>query len=174
MSEFGKSYGYEFEHEATYDKFCLVNDAVYIAREGGKWEAVGAQFQHPYVYKTLFTKEPLVFQDYCETKSVTQGSIYIDTEYDRPMATVSVDAMRHVGRTGRFVPVKPEYGGGVLYRVKDGKSYAVTGTKGYIWIEAAVAEQDGVDVVDTNYHEHLTDEAVKTINKFGKFEELFT
>lgn len=174
VSEFGKSYGYEFEHEATYDKFCLVNDAVYIAREGDKWEAVGAQFQHPYVYKTLFTKEPLVFQDYCETKSVTQGSIYIDTEYDRPMATVSVDAMRHVGRTGRFVPVKPEYGGGVLYRVKDGKSYAVTGTKGYIWIEAAVAEQDGVDVVDTNYHNHLTDEAVRTINKFGKFEELFT
>lgn len=173
VSEFGKSYGYEFEHEATYDKFCLVNDAVYIAREGDKWEAVGAQFQHPYVYKTLFTKEPLVFQDYCETKSVTQGSIYIDTEYDRPMATVSVDAMRHVGRTGRFVPVKPEYGGGVLYRVKDGKSYAVTGTKGYIWIEAAVAEQDGVSVVDTNYHEHLTDEAVRTINKFGKFEELF-
>jgi DNA polymerase elongation subunit (family B) len=28
---FGAKYGYEFEHEATYDKFCLVNDAVYVA-----------------------------------------------------------------------------------------------------------------------------------------------
>jgi hypothetical protein len=29
--EFGRQYGYEFEHEATYDRFCLVNDAVYVA-----------------------------------------------------------------------------------------------------------------------------------------------
>ena len=27
-----KKYGYTFEHEATYDKICLVNDAVYIAK----------------------------------------------------------------------------------------------------------------------------------------------
>jgi DNA polymerase elongation subunit (family B) len=31
---FGAKYGYTFEHEATYDKFCLVNDAVYIAHVG--------------------------------------------------------------------------------------------------------------------------------------------
>ena len=31
----GSLYGYSFEHETTYDKFCLVNDAVYIARKGG-------------------------------------------------------------------------------------------------------------------------------------------
>src|SRR5690606_19124050 len=30
--EFGKRYGYDFEHEATYDKFCLVNESVYIAK----------------------------------------------------------------------------------------------------------------------------------------------
>ena len=32
--EHGKRYGYDFEHETTYDNFCLVNDAVYIARKG--------------------------------------------------------------------------------------------------------------------------------------------
>jgi hypothetical protein len=30
----GKRYGYDFEHEVTYDSLCLVNDAVYIARKG--------------------------------------------------------------------------------------------------------------------------------------------
>ena len=32
VMEYGKRYGYTFEHEATYDKMCLVNNAVYIAR----------------------------------------------------------------------------------------------------------------------------------------------
>ena len=32
VMDFGKKYGYEFEHEATYEKMCLVNDAVYIAK----------------------------------------------------------------------------------------------------------------------------------------------
>ena len=27
VTDFGKKYGYDFEHEMTYDKFCLVNDA---------------------------------------------------------------------------------------------------------------------------------------------------
>mgnify|MGYP003503038575 FL=1 len=43
--DFGKQYGYEFEHEATYDRMCLVNDAVYIAKyPDGKWTATGTQF----------------------------------------------------------------------------------------------------------------------------------
>ena len=32
MQEYGKAYGYNFEHEATYDRMCLVNNAVYIAK----------------------------------------------------------------------------------------------------------------------------------------------
>ena len=31
VKTFGSFYGYEFELEETYDKFCLVNDAVYVA-----------------------------------------------------------------------------------------------------------------------------------------------
>lgn len=82
--EFGKRYGYTFEHEATYSKFCLVNNAVYIAKykdgkKAGKWTAVGAEFDHPYVYKTLFSKEDIVFSDLCETKAVTSPSaLYLD------------------------------------------------------------------------------------------------
>lgn len=84
VMEFGKKYGYTFEHEATYDKMCLVNDAVYIAKEkDGEWTATGTQFQIPYVFKTLFSKEPINFEDMCETKSVT-SSLYLDLNEDLP------------------------------------------------------------------------------------------
>lgn len=101
VMEFGELYGYEFEHEATYDRMCLVNDAVYIAKystpefcneeygyipgdnkkKGGKWTATGTQFQIPYVFKTIFSKEPIEFKDLCETKSVT-SSLYLDMNED--------------------------------------------------------------------------------------------
>lgn len=171
VTQFGKKYGYDFEHEATYDKFCLVNDAVYVARKGDIWNAVGAQFQHPYVFKTLFSHEPIKFEDLCETKHVTQGAIYLDFEHDTPMV-LTEGRLRFVGRTGQFVPVKEGSHGAMLYRVKDDKYYAVTGTKGYLWLEADVAKALGDDVdIDMGYFENLAEEAKKTINKFGSFEE---
>ena len=79
IRDYGKLYGYSFETEAEYDRLCLVNNAVYIAYEKNEgWTAVGAQFQHPYVFKTLFTGEEITFDDLCETKSVTGGAIYLD------------------------------------------------------------------------------------------------
>lgn len=82
VMEYGKMYGYIFEHEATYDRMCLVNNAVYIAKykdgkHAGEWTATGTQFQIPYVFKKLFTHEEITFEDMCETKSVT-GALYLD------------------------------------------------------------------------------------------------
>lgn len=85
VTAYGKLYGYNFEHEANYDRMCLVNDAVYIARYSyeelnehpGEWTATGTQFQVPFVFKTLFSHEPITFADLCETKSVTTA-IYLD------------------------------------------------------------------------------------------------
>ena len=82
VMEFGKKYGYTFEHEATYEKMCLVNDAVYIAKykdgkHAGEWTATGTQFAVPYVFKTLFSKEPIIFEDLCEAKSV-KSVMYLD------------------------------------------------------------------------------------------------
>lgn len=165
IEEYGAKYGYEFENEGVYDTFCLVNDAVYIARKGDKWDAVGAQFAHPYVFKTLFSKEPIEFEDLCETKQVTQGSIYMDFETDRP--AVLSDGLHFVGRTGRFTPVKKDAGGAVLYRVKDDKSYAVTGTKGYLWLESDMAKDKGEECVDMTYFETLVDKAIKTLKEHG-------
>lgn len=115
VTEYGKLYGYNFEHEATYDRMCLVNDAVYIARYAtvekccdlyGKkyidsakdickenkkhpyaWTATGTQFQIPYVFKTLFSKENIEFEDMCETKSVT-SSLYLDMNEALPDVSV--------------------------------------------------------------------------------------
>lgn len=101
---FGKKYGYEFEHEATYDRMCLVNDAVYIAKyatkekceelygyipgdnkkKGGSWTATGTQFQVPYVFKKLFSREPIEFDDMCETKSVSKGALFLDMNETLP------------------------------------------------------------------------------------------
>jgi hypothetical protein len=166
ISEYGKKFGYEFELEANYDKFCLVNDAVYIAKEGSKWTAVGAQFQHSYVMKSLFTKEPLEFNDFCEVKNVTQGAMYLD-----PLDSENIDDMTHVGRTGSFVPVKNN--GGNLWRIKDGKKYAVTGTKGYRWVDREIAKSRNMTdslVIDTDYFEDLAKGAIDTISKFCDFE----
>jgi energy-coupling factor transporter ATP-binding protein EcfA2 len=187
VKTFGAKYGYTFDYnseEDFYNAITLVNDAVYIARrtipaklEGNndnawktKWTAVGAQFQHPYVFKMLFTGDPIEFDDLCETKQVAQGAMYIDFEHDRPM--VLTEGMQFIGRTGRFVPVKEGFGGGMLYRVKDSKPYAVSGTKGYLWLEASVAKGLAgltTEAVDMRYFENLAEEARKTIDYFGEF-----
>ena len=88
VMDYGKQYGYNFEHEATYDRMCLVNDAVYIAKykdgeHAGEWTATGTQFQVPYVFKKLFSKEQIEFEDMCETKSVT-SALYLDMNEDLP------------------------------------------------------------------------------------------
>jgi hypothetical protein len=83
VTDYGKQYGYNFEHEATYDRMCLVNNAVYVSRENGEWSATGAQFQVPYVFKKLFSKEPIEFEDMCEAKSVNTA-LYLDINENLP------------------------------------------------------------------------------------------
>ena len=168
VMDFGTQYGYEFEHEATYDRMCLVNDAVYIAKyPDGKWTATGAQFQVPYVFKKIFSKEDLVFEDLCETKSVT-SSLYLDMNEG-----LGEDEHNYIfiGKIGRFCPIKEGCGGGVLYREKDGKYYAATGTKGYRWLESEmVFELNKLDDIDEKHFIEMADTAKDTINKYGDFE----
>lgn len=180
VEDFGKKYGYTFEHEATYDRMCLVNDAVYIAKyddqgirnKGGKhaneWTATGTQFQVPYVFKNLFSKEPIEFKDMCETKTVSAGLMYLDFNEDLPEGE---HKYQFVGKAGSFCPMKPGCGGGLLLREKDGKYYAVTGTKGYRWMEAEVVQElHKEDDIDQSYYIALVDAAVETISKYGDFE----
>ena len=105
--DYGKQYGYNFEHEATYDRMCLVNDAVYIAKykdgkHAGEWTATGTQFQVPYVFKKLFSKEPIEFEDMCETKSVT-SALYLDMNEGLPdVSELEKELERIVKRAKEF------------------------------------------------------------------------
>ncbi|QBZ73603.1 DNA primase/polymerase [Streptomyces phage RosaAsantewaa] len=194
VTEFGAKYGYTFEHEGTYKKFCLVNDAVYIAKEDDHWTATGAQFKHPYVFKKLFSGENLTFSDLCETKQVkSPWAMYLD--YDKGLATPNepTAGMDFIGRTGLFVPVVND--GAELVKLKEGagKPYAVAGTKGYKWVESEMLktlrpdllermiferDEDAIegtgsiwDVVDMAYYSDLAHDAIAAIEEFGSFEE---
>lgn len=173
--EFGRKYGYDFEHEATFSKFCLVNDAVYIAKynsdhkkKPNQWTATGAQFAHPFVFKTLFSKEPIEFDDLCEDKAVTGNSaLYLDMNEDLKEGEHNY---QFVGKVGLFCPVESGTGGGLLMREKEGKYYAATGSKGYRWLEAEVVRDLGLsDQIDTTYHDSLVADAIEDISKFGDF-----
>lgn len=190
---FGKQYGYIFEHEATYDRMCLVNNAVYIAKYstpekceklygyvpgdnkkyGGKWTATGAQFQHPYVYKKLFTKEPIEFDDLCETKEVAKSAIYLDKNEDLPEGEHNYC---FVGKVGNFCPIKPGRGGAELVKEvidKEGnvKYDSVTGAKDYRWLESEmVRELNKEDDIDLSYCTKLANEAIDAISEYGDFE----
>lgn len=168
VMDFGKAYGYEFEHETTYERICLVNDAVFIAKDKKGWHATGSQFQHPYVFKTLFTHEKIEFPDLCETKTVTTA-LYLDFDSIKPMWNVE-DGIKpqFIGRAGSFCPVKDGCGGGLLLREKDGKYYAASGTKGYLWMEAEMVKTlEWQNKIDMRYFMKLADEALAQLMKYG-------
>lgn len=180
--EFAQTYGYKFVHEATFDRMCLVNNAVYIAKydefglrhKKGKyaneWTATGTQFAVPYVFKTLFSHKPIEFKDLSEVKEV-KTSIYLNMN-----EKTGEDDLRFVGRVGNFCPILPGYGGGLLVKEvtkKDGSiAYdSVTGSKGYRWLEAEVVEELELQQwVDKSYYNKMVDDAIDTINEFGDAE----
>jgi len=188
--DFAKKYGYEFEHQASYDRICLVNDAVYIAKymtaekaismygyspeectnNGGMWTATGTQFQIPYVFKKCFSKEPITFDDLCEVKEV-KTVMYLDfneslqpNEHDR----------RFIGRVGLYCPIKPGCGGAELVKEvkkKDGTiGYdAVMGTKGYRWLEADSVKGVAEKNIDEYYYQVMVNGAIDAIDRYGDY-----
>ena len=210
VMNFGKKYGYTFEHEATYERMCLVNKAVYIAKykdgkHAGEWTATGDQFAVPYIFKTLFSKEPLVFDDFCETFAVSKGDLYLDMNENLPDVSAEEKELskletkykkgelsdttfesegkrlndiiekghdlHFVGRVGQFTPIQAGCGGGILYRVNEGKNYAAPGSTGYRWLESEMVENDERDdQIDKSFYQNLADDAIKTIIAYGDYE----
>lgn len=177
--DYGKKYGYSFEIEAEYEKMCLVNNAVYIAFERDEekvgWTATGAQFAVPFVFKSLFSHEAITFADLCQTIAVQNGGeLNLDMNESLPEGEHDY---QFVGKVGQFCPVLPGIGGGQLFRVKEDKYYAASGTKGYRWLEADRVEaevngttlDDYAKVIDISYYQKLADEAIETISEFGDF-----
>lgn len=190
--DFAKRYGYTFEHEATYGRICQVNDADYIARykdpewcrttygyipeknaeTPDQWTVTGAKFAVPYVFKKLFSKEPMTFEDLCEAKEV-KTALYLDMNEDLPDGESD---LQFIGRVGNFCPIKPGCGGGELVRQATDaegnvKYDSATGAKGYRWLEAEMVKALGKeDDIDMSYFNKLVDDAVEAISKYGDFE----
>ncbi len=217
VMEFGRRYGYTFEHEATYDRMCLVNDAVYIARYDTPercmqrygyipddvrkhpfgWTATGKQFAVPYVFKTLFSHEPIELSDLCETFSVS-GSLYLDMNEALPDVTAEEKELaklrkkgdispeleqdlleriaaghsyRFVGRVGEFAPVRPGCGGGILLREEGGKYAAAANSSGYRWLESEMVRNLNLeDAIDHSFYQAQVDAAVSAISQYGDAE----
>ena len=201
VMDYGKMYGYNFEHEATYDRMCLVNNAVYIAKyatvekcielydskyvnsddsvckknkkKSGEWTATGTQFAVPYVFKKLFSKEDIMFEDMCEIKSVST-TLYLDMNEN--LAENEHD-YHFVGRVGNFCPINSGCGGGVLLREtlnkKTGETgyAAATGSTGYRWMESEmVKELHKESDIDCSYYDKLVDAAAESISEYGNLE----
>ena len=221
--EFAQKYSYTFEFEACYDKICQINDADYIARykdgdwckerfgfvpgdnakHAGQWTATGKQFAVPYVFKTLFSKEPIIADDLCETFSV-KSALYLDmneklpdvSTYEKELekledkykkgklsdTTFEEESAKlvplieeghdyhFIGKVGRFTPIKPGRGGGVLCREQNGKYYAPSGTTGFRWLESEMISDDIFDLVDESFYRTMVDDRIADISQYGDFE----
>ena len=245
--DFGLRYGYSFEVEHEFEKICLVNDAVYIAKvtttdaewldecekakaegkpEPTRWTATGAQFQEPYVFKTLFSKQEVEFEDLCQIKNVSKGAIYLDFKEGLPdvsmwekLKQLREDAVTKglvdngnfsevewynvkdfwsrkdmelynsnlkisdgeledlistghqrvfIGKVGNFCPVLPGNGGAELTCLNNNKFNSVTGTKGYLWMEADYIKKNNLyDIIDMSYFEAKVQEARDAIEKYS-------
>lgn len=159
VAEFGARYGYTFEHEATYDRMCLVNDAVYIAHDENGWHATGAQFQHPYVFKKLFDREEPSLEDMVEVRQVQKGSLYLN------YGSEEAPERSFVGRIGSFIPVHEAVLGGILEVLRDDKYVSAPRSKGYRWT-LSKPEDLVEELVDRSYHESLVADAITTIEKY--------
>lgn len=176
IHDYAKRYGYEFEVEDTFDRICLINDAVFIAKldsddpnHPGEWTAKAAQFAEPYVFKTLFSHEDLIFEDLMQVKSVSgNATMYLDMNEG-----LSDDHNRiFIGRVSAFIPIKPGRGGGELVVKRDDKYNAVAGTKGYRWLEAEQVKLMSLENdIDMEYYHILAEKAIDAINKYGDFEQ---
>ena len=193
VMEFGEKYGYKFEHEATYDKMCLVNDAVYIAKYASNdmcmdmygyipsanakhWKkhqhpytATGAEFAVPFIFKTLFSHEDIDFYDKCETKSVSTA-MYLD--FNENLAEGEHN-LKFVGKSGQFCPIKSGKNAGLLVRENKEKTKydAVAGTKGYRWLESEeVKVLKHEDWIDDEYYISMCNDVIAHIKEFGDYE----
>lgn len=181
--EFGSKYGYEFEVESDYERICLINDAVYIAREkeehefelstGEKimteWTATGTEFARPYIFKPIFAHKEMKYKDYWETKEAKKGDLYLDMNEDLPEDNHNY---KFIGKTGAFVPIKPGCGGGLLLVLRDDKYVAAPGSKGYRWMDVEMVQKlDKEQDIDISYYDAEIKDSKAKISEFGDVEQ---
>ena len=112
-----------------------------------------------------------------EIKKLSKAKLRLLDEYSNisdEELKAQVDAghnLSFIGKVGQFTPIKPGCGGGILYRVNEGKNFAVTGTDGYRWLESEVVKELGKqNDIDKSYYHKLVDEARDAISAYGDFD----
>ena len=76
-----------------------------------------------------------------------------------------------IGKIGRFCPIKPGKGGGILVREQNGKFNSASGAKGYRWLESEMVKELNLKKdIDRSYYDNLVNEAVDAISQYGDFE----
>lgn len=162
--EFGKKYGYDFELEHIFDRLALVNKSVLIGhvedsekwgKESNTWEAIGAQYAEPYVYKTIFAKEEIEAEDFATTKQV-KSSMYLGDTF--------------IGKVGQVYASKS---GQELKKESlanpDAPLQYVTKTKGFNWKQ--FKDFSGKEDVDIKYYDALITAGIESIVKVASSEE---
>lgn len=150
VHDFGKQekYNYKFEHEHTYKRMALINNAVYIAQlEDDSWSPVGAEYANTYLLKRVWTKEELVDRDFFITKQ-SKGHIYLGDEF--------------VGKVGSIYASKS--GAECMWTEDDENFKSVTGTKGYLFKQT---DQFDIEDVDFAYYDKVAIDGLKKIMKVG-------
>ena len=187
VMDYGKLYGYNFEHEATYERMCLITKADYVAKydtkeaamakygyipsdlydHGGEWTETGDWFKDPYTFKTLFTHEPIWLEDMFEVNSVTTA-MYLDMNENLSKGDHNYI---FVGRCGAFCPVLPGCNGGELVRENKTKYDSVQNSKDCRWKEYEVIRDNHLEhEVDRGYYEKRAAEARAEIEKYIPFD----
>ena len=150
VHDFGKQekYNYKFEHEHTYKRMALINNAVYIAQlEDDSWSPTGAEYANTYLLKRVWTKEELVDRDFFITKQ-SKGHIYLGDEF--------------VGKVGSIYASKS--GAECMWTEDDENFKSVTGTKGYLFKQT---DQFDIEDVDFAYYDKVAIDGLKKIMKVG-------
>lgn len=150
IEDFGArpEYNYKFEHEHTYKRMALINNAVYIAQlEDDSWSPVGAEYANTYLLKRVWTKEELVDRDFFITKQ-SKGYIYLGDEF--------------VGKVGSIYASKS--GAECMWTEDDKNFKSVTGTKGYLFKQT---DQFDIEDVDFAYYDKVAIDGLKKIMKVG-------
>jgi hypothetical protein len=186
VMDYGRLYGYNFEHEATYERMCLITKADYVAKymtkedaekqygyipsdlydHSGEWTETGDWFMDSYLFKTLFTHEPITIDDMYEVNSVTTA-LYLDMNEN-----LSKDDHNYVfvGKCGAFCPVMDGCGGGILVRQNGEKYDSANGAKGYRWKEYEVVKELGLEnQINRSYYDARTAAAKAEIEKYVPF-----
>lgn len=170
VEDFGKKYGYSFAVEHVFDKFALLNKAVNVGhvedndkwgKESNTWEAIGAEFLQPFVYKTIFEPDTKMdIQDYFETKQVKNAMYFKDSE----------GKLIFIGKVGQFYASitgmelvrenKPDAEGNPRYG-------SVTGTKGVLWRSAEQLKNHDTPIedVDMNHYLELVEDSIVHIKQ---------